>query len=194
MRILCGLLSFLVWAVPVLVRDRAGKQQFTLVISTDKPVVNVGSDLSIMAPLTNDSDRDLDTSAIVSSRTGIDPNYLYDVRDSAGNPVPRRLYEHPELATGSAMFSDVKPDESVTLVHDINRLFDFSKPGKYVIQVSRRVPDPKKGVLTKSNKIVITVTPEARSVEKLPCRCGRRRRPAQDASAKKLGPDHGCRY
>jgi len=109
--------------------------------------------------LTNSSKRDLDASANISGLTGVDPNYLYDVRDSGGNLVPKRVYEHPELATGHAVFRTVKAGESITNVQNLSRLYDISQPGKYVIQVRRGVPGKAKDGAVESNKITLTITP-----------------------------------
>ena len=160
MRILLGLLSFVICGTVALSGEQAAKQPFTITISTEKPVVKVNSDVSIKVHVTNTSNHELNTSANISSLTGVDPNNLYDVRDSMGNPVQRRVYKHSELATGSAIFGSVKPGESITIVDDINRLFDMSKPGKYLVQVSRRrIPDNEKGGVVKSNKLVVTMIP-----------------------------------
>ena len=137
---------------------RTGSAQFKIIISTQKPVVQLGSDVPIKIQLTNNSHQELNTSANISDLTGVDPNYSYEARDSRGNPVKMKRHEHPELAFGHAIFGSLKPGESVTTVQDISHLLDFDMPGKYVIQVSRRIPDPKNGSLVKSNKIVITVT------------------------------------
>ena len=152
-----GLRLFVTGAVLAVGWEQPVSQPFSIVISTRKPVVKVGSEVPVKITLTNNSNRELNTSANISDLTGVDPNYSYEAHDSRGNPVKMKRHEHPELAFGHAIFGSVKPGESVTTVQDISRLLDVDTPGKYVIQVSRRVPDPKNGALVKSNKIVITV-------------------------------------
>jgi hypothetical protein len=67
------------------------------------------------------------------------------------------MYEHPEITSGHAVFRTVKPGESVIDSEAIGRLFDMTKPGKYVIQVSRRIADGGNERVVKSNKIILTV-------------------------------------
>ena len=82
--------------------------------------------------LTNNSKQDIDASGGFSDLTGLDPNYVFDVRDSAGNLVPKRRYEHPELATGHPVNRTIKPGDSLTEEQGVSRLYDMSRPGKYV--------------------------------------------------------------
>ena len=70
----------------------------------------------------------------------------------------KKVYPHPELATGSAILDRiVKPGASLTGTQDIGRLFDVTRPGKYVIQASRRVSDEKDSDIVKSNRVTFTV-------------------------------------
>ena len=104
-------------------------QPFVIAISSDSQAVGAGSDVAITVRLKNTSNRELDLSANISSLTGVDPNYIYDLRDGSGNSVPRKVYEHPELATGHVVFRTVKPGESMSETEPIGRLFDLSKRG-----------------------------------------------------------------
>jgi hypothetical protein len=140
-------------------------QPFVITISSDSQAVGAGSDVAITVRLKNTSNRELDLSANISSLTGVDPNYIYDVRDGSGSSVPRKVYEHPELATGHVVFRTVKPGESMSETEPIGRLFDLSKRGKYTIQVSRRVSEHEKDGVVKSNAITVTVAgPPLRSL------------------------------
>ena len=139
-------------------RSQSPKQPFVITISPESQTVRSGSEAEITVHLKNTSDRKLDLSANISDLTGVDPNYTYEVRDSSGNLVPQRTYKHPELATGHAVFRTVQPGESVTDSEPIGRLLDVSKPGKYVIQVSRRVSKDEKDGEVKSNKITLAVS------------------------------------
>ena len=72
--------------------------------------------------------------------------------------VAKRIYPHPELAPSSAILDRiVKPGESIAGSQDISRLFEMSRPGKYVIQASRRISDEKDSEVVKSNKVTVTV-------------------------------------
>ena len=91
--------------------------------------------------------------------TGVDPNYLFEIRDQVDNPAPLRAYEHPELATGQPISRSLKPGESFTDEQEVSRLIDMSRPGNYVIQVSRRASENKKDGVVKSNIITVRITP-----------------------------------
>jgi hypothetical protein len=158
-RILLPLLLVANLLVFALGSNQAAKPPLTISISIDKPIVKAGEEVLIKVHLTNTSDQGLDNSANINDMTGVDPNYFYDVHDTGGKLVRKRVYEHPELATGHAIFRSVKPGESITDVQDLSRLYDMRQPGKYVIQVSRRISEGKRADVVKSNKITVTVTP-----------------------------------
>jgi hypothetical protein len=141
--------------------ERTARPPFTIIISAEKPSMKVGSDLMIRIHLTNVSDHDLDVSANINDIAGTDPNYVYEVRDSGGNLVPARVYAHPELATGHAVFGTVKPGESTTIVQDLNRVVDIRRAGKYTVQVSRPIPGRTSESLVRSNKITVTLGPRS---------------------------------
>jgi hypothetical protein len=138
----------------------AANQPFTLVISSEAKSFKTGSAVEIKLSMTNNSDRDIDTSAAISDLTGVDPNFLFEVRDAAGNLVSKRVYEHPELATGRAILNRViKPGKSLEETSDLSRLYDMRRPGEYDVQASRRASESKEDGIVKSNRIRITVTP-----------------------------------
>jgi hypothetical protein len=153
-----ALLIVAVLAVPL--RFHATNTPFTLVISSEAKSVKVGSAVEIKLSLTNASAQDIDASANISDLTGVDPNFIFEVRDAIGNLVSKREYEHPELATGHALLNRViKPGKTLEEKADIGRLYDMSRPGEYSIQASRRASENEKDGFVKSNKIRITVTP-----------------------------------
>ena len=127
---------------------------------TAEPAVKAGAEVAVTVHFKNTSNQELNHNANISDLTGVDPNYIFEVRDGSGALVPRKVYEHPELANGHAVFLTVEPGEGVTDTEPISRLLDLSRPGKYVIQVSRRINanDEKDGVV-KSNRVTVTVTP-----------------------------------
>ena len=145
---------------PVSGQGTAPRQPFTIVIKAERPSVKAGTGVWVNVNLTNTSNQDIDTSANISSLTGIDPNFVFDVRDAAGNLVPKVVYEHPELADGKLIMDRlVKPKESLIEQEEVSRLHDMSRPGQYLIQVSRPVSKNKKDDVVKSNKITLAVTP-----------------------------------
>jgi hypothetical protein len=109
--------------------------------------------------LTNHLHADLNESGSVSSMTGLDPNLVFSVRDTVGNLIAKRVYEHPELATGTPVNRFLKPDETLMEPQNIALLYDMTKPGSYVVQVSREFVAGAQCRMTKSNKVTIVVTP-----------------------------------
>ena len=133
-------------------------QPFAIAISTERREVKAGAHVVLKVRLTNNSGQDVDMSGNVSDLTGLDPNYVFDVRDSKGNPVPKRTYKHPELAGGHPVMNrTVSPGKTLTEEQIVSRLYDMTHPGNYVIQVSRRVSDNTADGAVTSNKITVTV-------------------------------------
>jgi hypothetical protein len=158
MRIFPALLVVAFLAVPL--RSRTAKEPFTLAIRSEAQSFKAGSPVEIKLSLTNNSASDLDASANISDLTGVDPNFVLDVSDAAGNPVSKRPYEHPELATGHAILSRiVKPGKTLEETADLSRVYDLSRPGDYDIQASRRASETKNPSAVESNTIKITITP-----------------------------------
>jgi hypothetical protein len=79
-----------------------------------------------------------------------------------GNTVGPLARKHPEIGETSNIWPCVlKPGEATTKDDNlISELYDMTKPGKYVVRVSRFISGSRKedGVI-KSNEITITVTP-----------------------------------
>jgi hypothetical protein len=157
------IISVLVLAAAALafpLRFHAANKPFSLVISSESKSFKAGSAVVINVSLTNNSDKDIDASANISDSTGIDPNFLFDVRDAAGNLVAKRVYKNPELSTGHAMLGRlIKPGRTFEENADLNRLYDMSRPGEYDIQASRRASENENDGVVKSNGIRIAVTP-----------------------------------
>jgi len=128
---------------------------FSIVITTDNPVIKAGSDVVIKIRMTNNSNHDVDCT--MAPANGLDRKYQYDVRDAQGNPAAKIVRSHPELESGSILPCTLKPGQSTPPVdNSISWIYDLTHPGKYVVQVSR--DDPKEGK-AKSNTITLTVKP-----------------------------------
>ncbi len=142
------------------------KQPFTITLKAETPQVRVGGRVILDVIMTNTSDHEIDcTSYFYDS---IDQNYRYHVLYEDGNP-PAKIVRK----TGSNSFPCIlKPGQSDTPSGGvISRIFDFSRPGKYTIQVSRPVwgddnrpntwQDPSHDndpeILIHSNTITVTV-------------------------------------
>ena len=135
------------------------EQPFTISIAAPTPVVKTGADVWVNVKLTNHLLIDLNESGSISSMTGLDPNLVFDVRDTRGNLIAKRMYEHPELATGTPLNRFLKPGETLTEQQNAARLCDMTKPGAYVVQVSREFSAGAQRRVVKSNKVTIVVTP-----------------------------------
>ena len=173
MRILLGLLML---GLTGIAHPQTSQQPFTITISTDKPQVKSGDPVYIETVMTNISDHDFDCTSYGSN--ALDRNYRYDVTDEQG-PVPKVKRKYPEIGeTGSSFPCIIKPGESAHAAGGlISVLYDFTRPGKYTIQVSRPVwgDDQRPGTVgtiqnnrpgVKSNTITITVVgPEAPAAE-----------------------------
>jgi hypothetical protein len=160
MRLIVTLLLVTVPMALVNGQDRSVKQPFAIVISAEEQTLKAGSTVSIKVRLTNTSSQPLDASGSFSDLTGLDSNFLFDVRDNQGHLAPKRIYRHSELAGGHAILDRiVRPGETLTENQDISRLYDMTKPGKYVIQISREIPKEMGGGVVRSNTVAVTVTP-----------------------------------
>jgi hypothetical protein len=137
--------------------QQAKKQPLTIVIA-GKSTVAAGSDVWIEVFLTDSSNQSLDESGSFSDRTGLDPNFQFEVRDDQGNLVSKRSYAHPELTTGRQVNRTVGPGETVSQQQRVSAMYDMSLARKYIIQTSRSVPDAMGGGVVKSNVITITIS------------------------------------
>jgi len=145
---------------------RSPKQPLTIEIASDQSAVKAGSAVWIKVHTTNISKREIDFSASISNMTGADPNFIFNVRDEAGNTVVKRVYEHPELASGSPVNRSLKPGESFAEDQDVSRVIDMRRPGRYAIQVLWAAPNnPEEGAV-RSNTITVTVTDDDSEIER----------------------------
>lgn len=135
------------------------KAPFTITIALENSTVKAGEEVWIKVSIKNDSNRALDDSGGISDRTRIDPNLRFEVRDQGGKLAPKRIYQHPEIDTGSPLNRTIAPGETLTLEQRPSTLFDMNKPGKYAIQVSRRASDNPKDGEIKSNQVEVTIIP-----------------------------------
>jgi hypothetical protein len=162
MRILIGLLMLGVTSIAC---SQTSQQPFTITVSTNTLVVKSGDNVSIEVVMSNISDHAVDCT--IDARNVLDRNYRYDVLDEGGQPVPKIKRRYPDIGeSGSIRPCIIKPGEtSLPSGGLISILYDFRRPGKYTIQVSRGVP-PDPDNLVKSNIVTITVVgPEAPPAE-----------------------------
>lgn len=147
-------------AVIALGQDNTPKEPFAIVIKAEPPIVKAGSGVWINGSLKNVSNGPIDTSGRYCGPSGLDSYLTWDVRNDEGHPVAKRIYRHPELATGSAILDRIiNPGESLAMSQDVSRLYDMSRPGKYIVQASRETSDARAARVVKSNKVTVTVIP-----------------------------------
>jgi len=107
--------------------------------------------------ITNHSTERIDESESISGMTSLDPNLVFDVRDTRGSLIARKVCEHPERATRRNVNRSIGSGATVTQQQNISRFYDVTQPGSYVVQVSRSPSrEPTSGVV-KSNKLTIEV-------------------------------------
>jgi hypothetical protein len=141
--------------------DQPSQPPFSITISTERPDIKAGSEVYIKIQMKNNSDHEMDCSKAPTN--GWDAAYQYDVRDARGNLAERILPVpgHPEIKDNSSIWPCIlKLGESTSIDSIVSRRNDMSRPGKYVIQVSRFiVSGHKESGVVKSNTITITVAP-----------------------------------
>jgi hypothetical protein len=154
----CGLflISITAAACSVWSGPQPSPQPFSIAIAPATAAVKAGEEVYIKIHMTNKSDHNVDCSSVYVN--GVDRRYYYAVRDNNGNSVKRPI-ENLELYPGSIQLCTLKPGESTTGGSRVSWLNDVSRPGKYVIQVSRGVSSNEKDGVVKSNKITLTVDP-----------------------------------
>jgi len=146
---------------------------FTVALSAARAQVVAGDPVDLIVVMTNISDHDVDCT--VNASNALDRSYTYDVTDGEGKLVPKI---EKKYHGGSSVWPCVlKPGQSDTPGGGrISVLYDFSRPGKYTIQVSRpiggddqrpetvgRVQNNRAAV--QSNAIVVTVLPKLEAAE-----------------------------
>jgi hypothetical protein len=148
--------------------------KFTLLISTDKPEVTLGSDTEIVIKITNTSE---DPITITCGKHGRMPDgYQFDMREEQGTAVARFgpryrqlpdgfMFRLPDRPAGSVILGGVsiKPGKSMEEHAAISDDYNFDHPGKYTIRVWKpaTMGTPEKPELNRiySNSITVTVLP-----------------------------------
>ncbi len=149
------LLLLLSW-VPLAAQNET-EQPLTITISAIAPSVRAGSDVWVVVKITNHSTESLDESERVSGLTSLDPNLVFDVRDTRGNLIAKKLYEHPEKATQPNGNRSIESGATLTQQQNISRFYDVTQPGSYLVQVFRSPSRGSTSEVVKSNKLTIEV-------------------------------------
>jgi hypothetical protein len=149
--------------IPAFAQDT--KQPFTISIGTKQPTVIAGSAVSIWVKQTNTSDQAVDCTEAEAGAAIV--SYEYDVRDEGGNPVRKRDMKFP-YAGKHWDRCELEPGKTADRNLLLSWLYDFTKPGKYFVYISRRASVDASGFrtseLVNSNTITITVLEAERPV------------------------------
>jgi hypothetical protein len=129
-----------------------------VVIAAEWPSEKVGSDLTVIATITNTSTK---TITIIDTQRFCD--YTVDVRNDAGDVPPPDKWrqkvncEGVEIS-GRRIFRELKPNESYSDPLILKQWYEMNHPGKYQVQIGRKIPDQLGKGWVKSNTITLTVT------------------------------------
>ncbi len=142
-----------------------GTAPFSVAITAPQNKAKAGSEVKIEIDLKNTSATDLSV-AKSNAVSQAEFHYLIDVRDGDGHEAPDTEYRRRIMGKetkkrtiiyGSDVFFTLKPNETLGDEAVVSKLYDLSRPGKYVIQVSRVVPEELGGGTVKSNICTITI-------------------------------------
>jgi hypothetical protein len=134
---------------------QATHQPFSITISAQKTDNKAGAPIAITVRLTDTSKQEINASS--SWESGTDRGYEYDIRDSSGHLYERKTHTGP--VSDSSKIQTLKPGESMEESTLVSEEFDLSRPGEYVVQLSRRIHGDPGDDGVKSNSITITVLP-----------------------------------
>lgn len=140
-----------------LAAQNAIEQALTITITALTPSVKAGSDVRVIVKMTNHTTGSLDESEIVSGTTSADPNLVFDVRDTSGNPIRKKMYEHSKRVVEQEVHRSIFSGATLTHEQNLSSLYDVSQPGTYVVQVFHSPPPGPTSEVIKSNKLLIEV-------------------------------------
>ena len=138
----------------------------SLLIETDNPSVKLGDEIPIKIRLKNNTDRSIRLSKVMREGDG-SFEYKVDVERDDPTVVAKKYVEklrrnevQPAIPpTGSVLFFIIEPGETDKDSIYISNRYEFDKPGKYLVQIERALPEDLGGGVIKSNTITVTVTP-----------------------------------
>jgi hypothetical protein len=123
-------------------------------LSVQQSSFSVGTDIPVEITLTNISNEVLEVTYSGVPAVDFMPIVLRSNGSSAAPLEPLMKAVNPEVINGGATTDRLEPKEMVNERMIVNQLFDMKEPGRYVVQVSRRVAD---GSAVKSNKLIVFV-------------------------------------
>jgi dipeptidyl aminopeptidase/acylaminoacyl peptidase len=138
-------------------QSAAGGTEFTITLSAPDNEVQVGSDARVMITLKNVSDHQI----LFGHKPGMDsPEFSYriEVRNAAGHVVDETEYGHEAMQrqqSESRTVDYVQPGGTTVQTAHIAKLVSLNRPGRYTVQVSRKVGS----AVVKSNELTLSVVP-----------------------------------
>ena len=145
--------------ITAIVRGGVAKPPFAIVISAENTTVRIGSPVTIMLQLTNNSNHDMNPGWWGQDNLGVmDQTDRFDVRDGRGDALLKKKRDPGFPIMGNGPTTMMTPGQTRSYAQDFNRWYDLSQPGEYSIQASRPFSENGKKGVVKSNKITITVT------------------------------------
>ena len=159
-------LAGVLWASGMLA---APKQQapFSIAISPLQQSIAAGTEVKVEIILKNISNREINLSKSNASSQA-EFHFVVEAHDDSGKPAPdteygrrvmRKETKKRAVLFWSEIFFTLKPGEIFQDEVIASKLYDLSRPGKYVIRVSRPVSDNPKDGVVKSNQIAVIVGP-----------------------------------
>ncbi len=145
----------------------------SLTISATEAVVPSGSPVKVNIIMANTSDHQM-LLWVMDAAERAGKVYRADVWDDNGDTLPdtrmNRILKYnlagcsnpcPKILGGHGDYLALKPGETSSDQIDLTKLYDFSQPGRYHVQVERAGEDNKTWI--KSNTITVTVEPSGRN-------------------------------
>lgn len=128
---------------------------FALQIAPVQATAHMGEEIAVVVTMTNTSIRE-----ITFFENNPDCDFDVEVRHADGTPAVATEYKRnvvSRCATTKDKLVHLRPSESVKARIVITRLYDMTRPGRYRVQVSRRI-SAVSPVMVKSPMVVIAVT------------------------------------
>ena len=143
----------------VVIQTHAPEQSLKITIVAAQNSVMAGDPIKITVTMKNMSDHDI-TMVAVGNNSKAELNYEIIAREKNGEMVDETRYGKGLKGgvAGSRKLFTLKPGAEITETCNINKLYDMSMPGEYVIQVEKELPASEGKGTIKSNTITVTVT------------------------------------
>ena len=160
-RVKLPLMSFLLASTLLLLPQGSAKppnDPFSVIIAAQWPRDKAVSDLSVNVTIANTSSKKI---TFIDTQPFCD--YTVDVRDDAGDVPPTDKWRQKTNCdtvniSGRRIIRELKPNESFSDLLILKQWYEINHPGKYRVQIGRKIPDQLGKGWVKSNTITLTVT------------------------------------